>query len=105
MSEEVTSHDDLAAQDPAGDEPQTRLHLAYAEASVLLLESLMLALVEHGVIPLDALIAAVESAIATKQVQIRDRVHPQIATIAAGVLSQIGNSVAAARGGRTAGSP
>jgi hypothetical protein len=79
-----------------GDEDQTPLHLAYAEASVLLLESLMLVLVERRIVPLDALIAAVETAVATKQAQIKDRTHPRIATIAAGVLRQIGNILAAA---------
>jgi hypothetical protein len=51
------------------------------------------------------LLAAVETAIATKQAQIRDRAHPQIATIAAGVLSQICNSVAAARAAGEEGRP
>ncbi len=75
---------------------ETRLHLAYAEASVMLLECLMLVLVERKLVPLDSLVDAVETAIETKQSQVKDGAHPEIAAVAAGVLSKIGNSLAAA---------
>jgi hypothetical protein len=71
-------------------------HLAYAEASIMLLECLMLVLIERKLIPMDALVEAVETAIETKKKQVKDGMHPKIATVAAGVLSKIANSVAAA---------
>jgi hypothetical protein len=70
-------------------------HLAYAEASIMLLECLMLVLLERKLIPMDALVEAVETAIETKKTQVKDGMHPKIATVAAGVLSKIANSVAA----------
>jgi hypothetical protein len=77
-------------------DPQlVREHLAYAEASIMLLECLMLVLTERKLLPMDALVEAVETAIETKRTQVKDGMHPQIATIAAGVLSKIANSVAA----------
>jgi len=71
------------------------LHLAYAEASVMLVECLMLVLLEKKVLPLESLTQAVEAAIEAKQGLVKDGAHPQIAAIAAGVLSRIGNSLAA----------
>ena len=73
-----------------------REHLAYAEASIMLLECLMLVLIERKLIPMDALVEAVETAIETKRTQVKDGMHPQIAAAAAGLLSKIANSVAAA---------
>ncbi len=75
---------------------EIRLHLAYAEASIMLLECLMLVLIERRLVPPDVLVDAVETAIEAKKSQLKDRVHPQVAAIAAGVLSQVGNSLAAA---------
>jgi hypothetical protein len=77
------------------------VHLAYAEASVMLIECLMIALLEKKVLPLEDLVDAVETALEAKQRLVRDGSHPQIATIAAGVLSKIANSVAASRYGGT----
>ena len=71
------------------------MHLAYAEASVMLVECLMLVLMEKKVLPLESLTQAVEAAIEAKQGLSKDGAHPQIAVIAAGVLSRIANSLAA----------
>ncbi len=71
------------------------LHLAYAEASVMLVECLMLVLMEKKVVPLESLVESVEAAIEAKRGLIRDGAHPHIATIAAGVLSKIANSLSA----------
>ena len=71
------------------------VHLAYAEASVMLVECLMLVLMEKKVLPLESLTQAVEAAIEAKQGLVKDGAHPQIAIIAAGVLSRIANSLAA----------
>jgi hypothetical protein len=71
------------------------LHLAYAEASVMLVECLMLVLMERKIVPLESLLESMEAAIEAKRGLIRDGSHPQIASIATGVLSKIANSVAA----------
>jgi hypothetical protein len=64
-------------------------HLAYGEAALMLIESLMLSLVEQRVLSTQALIEAVENAIATKNQMVADREHPEIASIAAGILNTI----------------
>jgi len=85
------SHHPPASTTPA----DMNVHLAYAEASVMLVECLMLVLIEKKLLPVADLVDAVETAIEAKQRLIKDRSHPQIATIAAGVLSKIANSLAA----------
>lgn len=77
------------------DRPDLELHLAYAEASVMLVECLMLVLMEKKIVPLESLLESMEAAIEAKRGLIRDGSHPQIATIATGVLNKIANSVAA----------
>jgi len=89
--------DSAVSKDPAESLKPELLqeHLAYAEASIMLLECLLLVLIERKLIPMDALVEAVETAIETKRTQVKDGMHPQIAAVAAGVLSKIANSVAA----------
>jgi hypothetical protein len=74
---------------------QTTRHLAYGEAAVMLIESLMLILIEKRVLTPQQMIAAIESAIATKRQMVQDGEHPDISAMAAGVLSTMANSVAA----------
>jgi hypothetical protein len=73
------------------------LHLAYAEASVMLIESLTRLLIERGVIGLEEVIETFEATIEAKRVLGQEGDHPQIASIAAGILSVIANSIAAGR--------
>jgi hypothetical protein len=63
----------------------------------MLIECLMLMLVEHRVLTTTEIVVAVETAIATRRQMVGDREHPQIASVAAGVLSTLANSVAAAK--------
>jgi hypothetical protein len=70
-------------------------HLAYGEASLMLIECLMLTLVEHRVLTTNEIVAAVETAIATKRQMVEDGEHPEIAAVAAGVLSTLANSLSA----------
>jgi hypothetical protein len=72
-------------------------HLAYAEASLMLVECLMLTLVEHRILTTAEIVDAVETAIATKRQMIDDREHPDIAAVAAGILSTLANSLAAGK--------
>lgn len=84
---------------PDGHSPvseETR-HLAYAEASLMLIECLMVTLIENNVLTTNAITGAVETAIATKRQMVDDREHPEIAAVAAGVLSTLANSLRAAK--------
>jgi hypothetical protein len=74
---------------------ETIRHLAYAEASLMLMESLLLLLIERRVLtPADA-IEAVETALEAKKTLAREGTHAHIASVAAGVLSSLANSLAA----------
>ena len=69
------------------------LHLAYAEASIVLLEAALRLLIERNVLPIDSVIETVESTIETKRLLAGEGTHPEISTISAGILSTIGQSV------------
>ena len=73
------------------------LHLAYAEAAILLIESLMLHLVERGILSTGDLVEFMEAAVETKRDMMKEGIHPHIAEIAKGVLTSISNSVGASR--------
>jgi hypothetical protein len=73
-------------------------HLAYGEAALMLVECLMLVLIEHRIMTTHELVDAIENALATKRQMVAEQEHPEIASIAAGVLSTLANSLAAARG-------
>ena len=94
------SLNDLAQSNSEPSPSQTTRHLAYGEAAVMLVECLMLILVEQRVLTTQQMIAAIESAIATKRQMVQDGEHPNISAVAAGVLSTIANSLAAGGGTR-----
>jgi hypothetical protein len=71
------------------------MHLAYAEAAVMLLECLMHVMVEKKLIAKDELVSAVESAINARKAMADANCHKDIAPVAAGVLAQIANSLEA----------
>ena len=71
------------------------MHLAYAEAAVMLIECLMVKLVDRGVLSMDELIETVETTLDTKRSMVHDKVHPEIAHVAAGVLTRLANSLRA----------
>ena len=73
------------------------LHLAYAEASIMMIETLLLALISRQVVSTDEIIAAIEDVIETKRHLVEDDDHSKISTQAIGVLSQLANSLAASR--------
>jgi hypothetical protein len=81
-----------------GDGPTEEVrHLADAEAAVMLIECLMLTLVERGVLTTQQIIGTVEVALMTKRQMVADREHPEIATVAVGVLTRLSNSLAASK--------
>jgi hypothetical protein len=61
----------------------------------MLIECLMLILIEQRVFTVQQMVDAVESAIATKRQMVAEGEHPQIAALAAGMLSTMANSLAA----------
>ena len=71
--------------------------LAYGDAALTLIECLMVTLIELRILTTRQLVDAVEAAIATKRQMIADHDHPEIASVAAGVLSTLANSIAAAK--------
>lgn len=74
---------------------EVAMHLAYAEACVVLVECLMHVMVEKQLVPKEELVAAVESAIHAKHAMADANHHREIAPVAAGVLAQIANSLQA----------
>lgn len=82
------------------DAAETTEHLAYAEASLMLIEGLMQVLLERKLLTLDELRSIMDNAIETKQAFVDTRVHPEISTVAAGVLRRLGNSISATREAR-----
>ena len=74
----------------------TTLHLAFAEASILLMESVLLVLLERRVLSKSDLSRAVSEALDSKRSFIESDIHPQIAKVASGVLKRLENSLAAA---------
>jgi hypothetical protein len=71
--------------------------LAYGDAALTLIECLIVALIEHRILATREMVDAVEAAIATKRQMVADHEHPEIASVAAGVLSTLANSLAAAK--------
>lgn len=71
------------------------LHLAYAEASIMLIECLFQALIARGVLQPTDVLGALEDVISTKRTQVEQGEHADIARLAAGVLSTMMNSLQA----------
>ena len=78
-------------------------HFAYAEASLMLVEGIMLVLLEKRLLSLEDLHTVIDSAIETKQGFIETGLHPEISNVAAGVLRRLANSVAATNAGKRPG--
>ena len=100
MSEFSTETGRSSAANPVSE--QTR-HLAYAEASFMLIESLMLLLIKKGLVTNEQMVETVETALEAKRTLVQEGEHARIAAVAAGVLSTLANSIAA--GGDAAGPP
>ncbi|WP_157080791.1 hypothetical protein [Methylobacterium variabile] len=79
-----------------GEGEMDRFHAAAGQAALMLVESLMLVLVERRMIDADELIGAVETVIDTKR-QLAEYGHePEVARLAATLLTTLANSIAAA---------
>ena len=70
-------------------------HLAEGEAALVLMESLLLTLVDKGVVGRDELVQSIESLVDMKRQMAADGVAPGLSTIAAGILIKIANTLAA----------
>jgi hypothetical protein len=71
------------------------LHLAYAEASMMLIESLTRLLIERHLLSLEDVIETFETAIETKRQMTAEGKHPEVSRLAAGVMAMVANSLAA----------
>jgi hypothetical protein len=80
---------------PSGQPSSVAMHLAYAEACVVLVECLMHVMVDKKVVAKEELVAAVENAMNAKNAMADANWHRDIAPVAAGVLAQIANSLRA----------
>jgi len=74
---------------------EVSMHLAYAEASVVLLECLLHVLVEKKLVSKTELLDAVDNAMETKKEMADAHWHENIAPVAGAVLAQIANSLRA----------
>lgn len=72
-------------------------HLAYGQAALMLLDSLLLLMIERHLFSKDELSQAIENAVETKKGFIDGGLHPQVSTVAAAALTQLANSLAASR--------
>jgi hypothetical protein len=89
------SNIDSTSPEGASPPSEVALHLAYAEACVVLVECLMYVMVEKNLMSKEELVAAVENAINAKKAMADANWHRDIAPVAAGVLAQIANSLRA----------
>jgi len=72
-------------------------HLAEGEAAFVLLESLLLTLLDKGLLSSEEVVDAVENVIAVKHEM--EGTEPKLSKVAAGLLTTLANSVSAARPG------
>lgn len=82
------------AKHPEPLDPVTR-HLAEGEAALVLMESLLLTLVNKGVVGRDELVASIETLVDMKRQMAADGIAPGLSTIAAGILIGVANSLSA----------
>jgi len=85
----------MSSPDPPSSDATVTMHLAYAEASILLIESLILVLHERGQLALTDVMDAIDTVIDTKRQQVDNDEHAHVSTVAIGVLHRISNSLAA----------
>jgi len=77
--------------------PRLLPYLGEARAALCLVESLMLALLDAGVLTREQIIFAIETSVRTKQQALVDGDDPALMDQAAVVMGAIANSLAAAR--------
>jgi hypothetical protein len=70
-------------------------HLAYADAAIMLVESLMMKLIEREILTSAQVVGAVEDAISTKRQMVEEGEHPEVSAVALGLLRSMANSLAA----------
>jgi hypothetical protein len=79
---------------PGSPDPQTMLQ-AEGQAALVLAESILLALVDSGVLSRDQVQEAVEMVIDTKRQMAEEGQQPVVSRAAFGILSAVANSLAA----------
>jgi hypothetical protein len=73
-------------------------HLAQAEATLMLLECLILELIEQRVLSKQDFLNSIETVVETKRRMLEEHEHATISQVALGILSKLANSVAAGNG-------
>jgi hypothetical protein len=87
------------AEAPTEGSPAMTEYLAAGQAALWLGESLILALINAGVVEKDRLLEAVDVVIAAKRAMALTGREPEIATASIALLASISASIAAAQGG------
>lgn len=82
--------------------PEQLMTDASAQAALMLVESLALALVEHGILSSDEVVDAFENVLETKQRMGEESEDSAVAAKAAGLISNIANSLRLAHGVKSA---
>jgi hypothetical protein len=70
-------------------------HAAEGEAALFLIKSLLITLVERGVLTTEQALEAVEAVIATKHRMVEEQDEPRISAVAAELVSRIANTLTA----------
>src|ERR1700748_2924829 len=76
----------IPGESPAAIPPEALRQLAQGEASLMLLECLILELCEQRVLQRDALLKSIETAIAAKRRLVEEQEHAAISRVAIGIL-------------------
>jgi hypothetical protein len=87
------------AEAPTDRSPVMTEHLAEGQAALWLSESLILALINAGIVEKDRILEAVDVVIAAKRAMAISGQEPEIATASIALLASISASIAAAKGG------
>ncbi len=93
----MTGEDGTAVGDgavPGPPDPQ-RMLLAEGEAALVLAESILIALVDSGILTRNQVQEALETVIVTKRQMAEEGQHPVVSRAAFGILSAVANSLAA----------
>lgn len=74
--------------------------LAHGQAALTLMESVLLVLIEGGIVKKEQMIEAIETVISSKRALTDEEENHNVSAAAIGLLSGIANSLRAARSGR-----
>lgn len=91
----ASENDDSKSGREGGPPDVVALHLAFAEAAIFLVESLLLVLHERRVLTKEDVLDVVRTAVEAKKDLVEHDVHREISSVGSGVLKRIENSLSA----------